>query len=1002
MNQGITVTGNFFQPGATVTFSNPGITVNSVTYNSATSLTANISVAATASGTSDVTVNNQDGGTPATLAAAFTINPALTVTSITPNALGQGRSNVNLAIGGTNFLPSAAGPPLGVTFSNPGITVNSVTYNTPTSLTANVTVATTATPGLGSFTVTNNDGAPPVTLANSFTVLASPTVTSVTPNAGPPSGHTTVAITGTNFTGATAVAFGATAALSFVFNSPTSITAVSPPGNGTVDVTVTTPANTSATSLNDLFAFGAPTVTAVTPTDGPLAGGNTVTITGTGFVPGATVAFVGVGAATGVTVVSSTQITATAPATATPKKVDVTVTTSGGTSALNAGDQYSYDPVPTVTSVTPNSGPIVGGNTVTIAGTGFIAGATVNFVGVGNAAGITVVSATQITAIAPAAPAAETVDVRVTTPGGTSPVNPGDQYTYSPRPTVTAVTPNAGPVAGGNTVTVSGTGFLPGTTVAFGGTLPGTNVTVLSPSQLTVTVPAAGSTGVVDVTVTNSAGTSAAVFVDRYSYDATPAVTSVSPNSGPVAGGTSVTITGTGFTVGAPTTVAFGGVGNATNVNVVSTTSITATTPADANSNGGLVDVTVTTPGGTSAINAGDHFTYIALPTVTGVAPNAGPLNTATGVTITGTGFVVGATVTFVGVGNATGITVVSPTKITASTPPSAAAKTVDVTVTTSGGTSLTSSADQYSYDAVPTVTSVNPNAGQVSGGNTVTVNGTGFVAGTTVAFGGTLPGTNVTIISPNQLTVTVPAAGSPGVVDVTVTNVGGTSQTVFVDRYTYAASPAVTGVSPTAGPVAGGTAITITGTGFTVGAPTTVTLTGIGNATNVTVVSTTSITATTPADGNPNGGTVDLTVTTPGGTSPIVAGDHYTYDALPSVTAVTPNAGAINATSNVTITGSGFTLGAPTTVTFIGVGNATNVTVVSTTQITATGPASATQQTVDVTVSTPGGISAVNTGDHYTYEGSPTITTVTPSVGPLAGNVTVTSAGATSRAPVR
>jgi hypothetical protein len=81
------------------------------------------------------------------------------------------------------------------------------------------------------------------------------TVTKVEPNHGSPGGGTAVTITGTGFTGATAVKFGSTNAQSFTVNSETSISAVSPKGKGTVDVTVTTPAGTSPTSAADQFTF---------------------------------------------------------------------------------------------------------------------------------------------------------------------------------------------------------------------------------------------------------------------------------------------------------------------------------------------------------------------------------------------------------------------------------------------------------------------------------------------------------------------------------------------------------------------------------------------------------------------------------------------------------------------------------------------------------------------------------------------------------------------------
>src|SRR5205814_402873 len=105
---------------------------------------------------------------------------------------------------------------------------------------------------------------------------------------------TSVTITGTNFTGATAVKFGSTNATSFKVNSPASITATAPAGSGMVDVTVTTSAGTTATGSADQFTYIAepkPTVTKVKPPKGRAAGGTTVTITGTNLTGATAVKF---------------------------------------------------------------------------------------------------------------------------------------------------------------------------------------------------------------------------------------------------------------------------------------------------------------------------------------------------------------------------------------------------------------------------------------------------------------------------------------------------------------------------------------------------------------------------------------------------------------------------------------------------------------------------------------------------------------------------------------
>ena len=180
----------------------------------------------------------------------------------------------------------------------------------------------------------------------------------------------------------------------------------------------------SSGSLSGGQVVGLPAVTSISPNNGPAAGGTTVTITGANLT-GATAVKFGATSATTFTVNSATSITATSP-TGTGT-VDVTVTTGGGTSATSPADQFTYVlPVPTVTSVSPNTGPTTA---VTISGSNFTGATSVKF-GNTNATSFTVTSATQISAIAPPG-SLGTVDVTVRTPSGTSPISPADQYSYA-------------------------------------------------------------------------------------------------------------------------------------------------------------------------------------------------------------------------------------------------------------------------------------------------------------------------------------------------------------------------------------------------------------------------------------------------------------------------------------------------------------------------------------------------------------------------------------------
>ena len=282
----------------------------------------------------------------------------------------------------------------------------------------------------------------------------------------------------------------------------------------TVTVTVTTPGGTSGTTALHLRPDAHPHQ-GHTERPARSPAGTTVTLTGTGFRTGATTVTFGSGNH-GVTVhvTGTTSLTVKTPAHATAT-VTVTVTTPGGTSGTQP---YTYDPVPTLTKVTPNAGKTAGGTTVTLTGPGFRTGATTVTFGSGNH-GVTVhVTGTASLTVKTPAHATATVTVTVTTPGGTSGTQP---YSYDPVPTLTKITPTTGKAAGGNTVTLTGSGFRSGaTTVEFGTTKPGSTVDVLSTTSLTVKVPAHAA-GTVGVFVTTPGGKSGTV---TYHYEYTPLV----------------------------------------------------------------------------------------------------------------------------------------------------------------------------------------------------------------------------------------------------------------------------------------------------------------------------------------------------------------------------------------------------------------------------------------------------------------------------------------------
>ncbi|BCS32845.2 hypothetical protein TBR22_A20690 [Luteitalea sp. TBR-22] len=256
-----------------------------------------------------------------------------------------------------------------------------------------------------------------------------------------------------------------------------------------------------------------------------------------------------------------------------------------------------------------------------------------------------------------------------------------------------------------------------------------------------------------------------------------PTVTSFGPAFGPVTGGTDVVITGTNFQNGV--VVRFGNA--AAVVSNVTTTRLVARTPAGAE---GIVAISVVNPDG-NGVQVPQAFTYRgAAPTVTTVTPARGPAAGGTEVTIDGTNFKPGLSVS---INSLTAkVLSVTATRIVAQMPPHAEA-VVGITVT-NPDSQLAWKASAYTYVAGgPAITQVLPPSGPMAGGNTVTIVGSGF-ASSSVTIGGVAAA--VVTRAADMITVRAPARPA-GVASVLVRNGDGLSVTA-VNAYTYV-DPAAT-----------------------------------------------------------------------------------------------------------------------------------------------------------------------------------------------------------------
>ena len=471
------------------------------------------------------------------------------------------------------------------------------------------------------------------------------------------------------------------------------------------------------------------------------------------------------------------------------------------------------------------------------------------------------------------------------------------------------------------------------------------------------------------------AGTSASVLCGFSTFNlvgeiTSPAISSVSPNRGPAAGGGAITISGSNLN--GATSVTFGGAAG-TNISA-SANEISVTAPAGSP---GAVDVVVTTPGGSAT--ASGAYTYIVGPAISSVSPNTGATAGGYTVTLNGTNLINATSVTFGGVPG--GIGTRRPNSLEVTMPALATPRTVDVVVTGPGGTATL--VNGFTAVAAPTIASVSPNQGSRGGGQTVTITGTNLTGAGAVSFGGAA-GSNIVVDSATQLRVTTPVRFD-GAMDVTVTTPGGTA--TLAGGYTFV-SPSVTITSPADGGTVTTSTVTVSGTA--------------ANATAVEVflnaVSQGSVTVVNGAwskvlSGSLGNGTYTVLVQASDGRvpSPLVSAAFTVAVAPPQIFDRQPSGGPAGGGFTVVITGVNFT--GATGVTF---GNtpATGFTVDSDTRITAIVPAGSGH--IDLNVTTPGGSSVGgSSATSFLYIPAPTISAVSPNTGSTSGSQAVTITGA-------
>ena len=480
----------------------------------------------------------------------------------------------------------------------------------------------------------------------------------------------------------------------------------------------------------------------MSPSSGPI--GTSVTISGTNFATsGNTVTFTG-GVSGTITNSSATAITVTVPNGA--QTGNVLLVTSG--TPLNAGTfTVTTASAPTITNMSPTSGPI--GTSVTITGTNFsTTGNIVTFIP-GVQGTITNSTTSSITVTVPSGASSGPVIVNT----ASTQLNAGI-FTISTgsTPIVTNMSPTSGPT--GTTVTISGNNFgTTNTNVVFTPSVNGI-ITTNTSTSITVMVPTGAQTGSVTVN-TAGANLSAGTFTVTTGGGGTaPTITSIAPNSGII--GDEVTITGINFnTTAINNTVTFTGGANAT-VKSATSTEIKVDVPTGALTG----QVTVSNAGGTA--NSPQTFTVLTAPqiVITDFNPKRGAIGQE--ITIDGNLFNDTAsnnTVTFTGgaVGN-----IVSATtqKIVVEVPAGAS----DGIITVNNGVNFATTPSAFTIENGPVIVKLNPASGKA--GSAVTVEGFNFSTidnENKVLFGSIDAGLPIVNAAATELEVTVPPGLSTG-----------------------------------------------------------------------------------------------------------------------------------------------------------------------------------------------------------------------------------------------
>jgi hypothetical protein len=661
-----------------------------------------------------------------------------------------------------------------------------------------------------------------------FTYTPMVTMNGIAPTSGYTTGETSITVTGTGFLSASGRAtcrFGGTVDVAASISSSTSLQCFSPPRTGSgVPMVVTLEISMDGLHFHALtdgqaatFEYvGVPSVTSVSPSRGPYGGGTVVEVTGTNFVGDMILCKFGEHvSAVMATVVSQARILCEAPAiseegadivdmTDDARFVGVEVSLNGLDFSSASNIRFEYEKRPSVFDASPQSGPELGGTTVTIRGMDFVESTDLTCLFGKESVPATFLSAMEIECLSPKHFPGAT-SIYVSNNGHDFSLEKSVQFAYHAELVVFGLSPASGPYTGGTDVFVRGTNydFFPNLFCKFGDKVA--RATFVSAVEMKCTSPRHAMGEVVVRISANGIDfgddASSAVFV----FVPPPALMAIYPNRGIRSGGTIVNVEGRNFG-GSKVVCRFEDSSSSllseqyiTEATVQSSEALQCVSPAHP---GGATTLEVSNNGVDFTSNGIVFFFESAL-SVTAIFPQAGAVDGATALSVHGTNFKNTQYLSCVFGDIAVSATWVSSTFLECTSPPMDAPGSVSVEVS--------NNAEEHSYNNVPfyyfgdgIVQGIHPAFGPPSGNTVVTVSGQNFFFSEDLEcmFGGDIS-TQATFISASTIVCHTPPYPIGGVVDLRV-SVKSERLSVNSVPFTYRAFPQIASLTPSTGPIYG------------------------------------------------------------------------------------------------------------------------------------------------------------------------------------------------------